>query len=89
MQENYDDTIVSLLLTNDVSPEWESWQEKSAHARRVRETSCASSDFCIYADDDRIVSHDAFFQITQYCSHSRFHREIRLFSSAFFSSVFQ
>ena len=62
MQENYDDTIVSLLLTNDVSPEWESWRKKSAHARRVRETSCAPSDFCIYADDDRIVSHDAFFQ---------------------------
>ena len=62
MQENYDDTIVSLLLTNDVSPEWESWRKKSTHARRVRETSCASSDFCIYADDDRIVSHDAFFQ---------------------------
>ena len=44
MQENYDDTIVSLLLTNDVSPEWESWRKKNAHAKRVRETSCAPSD---------------------------------------------
>ena len=37
-------------------------------------------------DDDRIVSHDAFSRsIMQYCSHGRFHHEIRSFSPRLFS----
>lgn len=46
MQENYIDTIVSLVLMNHFSPEWESWQKKSAHARGekgLRDIMCSIS----------------------------------------------
>ena len=42
--------------------------------------------FASKADDERILSHDAFSRsITQYRSHGRFHREIRSFSRRLFS----
>ena len=64
MQENYIDTIVPLVLTNHFSPEWESWQKKSADARGekgLRDIMC--SDFCIYRNCPREIHVWLFVQV--------------------------